>query len=70
VIVEHAVKREIDPGHWVPVRPQRGSLIANRAARTRCTRLGHCPHPGNRLDPSYCCRCGRARHLLDRLLGR
>lgn len=71
MIVEHSVQHQIDPGHWVPVRPLRGSLFAARAARSRCAPLGHCHHPPNRFDQvAYCCRCGRARHLIDRLMGR
>ncbi len=66
----HLALREVEPGHWVPVRPLRGSLFARRGARRHCGLWGHCEHPANVVDPAYCCRCGRARHLLDRLMGR
>jgi hypothetical protein len=71
VIVAHVIKREVEPGQWVPVRPLRGSLLARRGARRHCAVWGHCHHPANTAYPvAYCCYCGRARHLLDRVMGR
>ena len=71
MIVAHGLKRQAEPGHWVPIRPIPGSLLATRSARSHCSRWGHCHHPANSLYPvAYCCHCGRARHLIDRWMGR
>lgn len=70
MIVAHAIKRKVEDGHWVPVRPIPGSLLARRAARHHCAKWGHCNHPANAVYPAYCCYCGRARHFLDRIMGR